>query len=98
MENDVLTPYLFLIFPDLSDYKANSTLHPDFTLIIFAQAYALCFLLAALFSTIHAFSNKCIISFYILPFKLHTVPANGRLCGAERPRCGASGHPLSYID
>ena len=58
MENDVLTPYLFLIFPDLSDYKANSTLHPDFTLIIFAQAYALCFLLAALFSTIHAFFKQ----------------------------------------
>ena len=74
MENDVLTPYLFLIFSDLSDYKANSTLHPDFTLIIFAQAYALCFLLAALFSTIHAFSNKCIISFYILPFKQRMLP------------------------
>ena len=29
---------------------------------------------------------------------LHTAPANGRLCGAERPRCGASGHLLSYID
>ena len=23
---------------------------------------------------------------------LHGAPANGRLCGAKRPRCGTSGH------
>lgn len=25
--------------------------------------------------------------------RMHGAPTNGQVCGAKRPRCGASGHP-----
>ena len=27
---------------------------------------------------------------------VHIAPANGRFCGAKRPRCGASGHSFLH--